>query len=235
MPSVVLDLRPPRDMRELVELIILESGVGSAGPYHIIETVTDIGVYPDYIKQYVTDLAEAEADYFMVQWRDDKGALSETSIPVQGGTNPSEIMASLDDVNANLDGSVVKAATSDIDLIQISVARIIRGYLSRVITLTTLHSWSTPAATPEIIREVAGKLIAAQLYITRSSRSELEMTDQHYAQRLYDAAMEILNQIIAGDIKIDDITLVDDTASLTTLDFWPVDSTDRAFTLGQQF
>ena len=155
----------------------------------------------------------------------------------------SEIMASLDDINAWLDSAavdpdraVVEATDANTDLIQISVARIIRGYLGRAYDTFLLASWDTPDETPELIRTVAGMLIASQLYMDKISGQEYSIDDRHYAQILYDRAMLLLNGILEGTLTIlDPITglpiIPVASTSLTELDFWPIDDTDRAFTM----
>jgi hypothetical protein len=39
-----------------------------------------------------------------------------------------EILATLDDVNGNLDGEVIEATADNSNLVQVSVARVVRGY-----------------------------------------------------------------------------------------------------------
>lgn len=140
--------------------------------------------------------------------------------------------ASLDDINANLDGQTVLADDDNTEYIHISVERIIRGYLSRIVDNVTLFSWETPGGTPEIIREIAGKLIASRLYIDKMSGQTFTIEDNHYAQKLYDEAMSLLNQIVSGVITIPSV--VETPEGLTTLDFFPVDDTDKAFTSGME-
>jgi len=151
---------------------------------------------------------------------------------------PIEIMCTLDDVNAHLDGEVIEADADNTDLIQVSVARIIRGYLSSVVDQTTLMSWSTPDVTPDIIREIASMLIAAQLYFAQSARTSLLIEDTNFAQRLYDQAIALLQRIVTGEIIIGTGggggTVEDPVAALTDSDYFPVDATDRAFTVGME-
>lgn len=151
----------------------------------------------------------------------------------------SEILANLDDINANLpsqddpaglSNGVIEATDANTSLLQISVARIVRGYLSGTINNVTLMGWDEPDATPDIIREVASKLIAAQVYFISASRSSLEIADKSFSQRMYDSAMVILNKIISGEIILEEVPI--ETSSLSLDDAWPVDDTDRAFTMG---
>ena len=45
-----------------------------------------MGSYPNYITRYTTSSAVSLSDWFRIQWEDSKGALTELSEPVQGGT-----------------------------------------------------------------------------------------------------------------------------------------------------
>jgi len=160
-------------------------------------------------------------------------------------TPSSQILASLDDINAELpsdpppDGvaAVVAATEDNTDLLQISVARIVRGYLSNTVSRELLMSWSSPDATPETIRVIAGKLIASQLYFNQTAKTSLIIDPDSFAQKRYDEAMALLNQIVAGTIIIDDPGTgeeINTSGELSDLDFFPIDDADRAFTLGMQ-
>lgn len=142
-----------------------------------------------------------------------------------------EILASLDDVNGNLDGEVIEATADNSNLIQISVARVVRGYLSPIVDTTTLMSWQSPETTPNIIREIAAKLIAAQVYFTLAARQSLDMSNDNFAQRLYDQAMAMLQGVISGTIIIDGVVETP-IMEFGDTDYFPVDDTDRAFTVG---
>jgi hypothetical protein len=142
------------------------------------------------------------------------------------------ILASVDDVNANLPNELAVTDESEIDLIQLSVARVVRGYLSRVLDNTVLMSWDDPASTPELIREAAAKMIAAQYYANRiASQVDPVIADESFPQRRYNEAMAILERILSGDEELPGIDVVA-TDQLTDLDYFPIDDTDRAFTMG---
>ena len=151
-----------------------------------------------------------------------------------------DILASVEDINANLpsedfdgSGAVVQASAENTALLQISVARVIRGYLSGAIDSPTLMGWSDPDLTPDPVREAAAKMIAAQLFFNRVARTTATIEARHRAQILYDEAMAILNGILEGTIVIVDVPgIVTDSMSL--LDFHPVDDTDRAFSMGME-
>lgn len=181
---------------------------------------------------FTTSNATIIHGWYKVRFADDLNNIQETE-PIQNlaGT---EILADLTDINAHLDGEVIEADFNNTQLVQISVARVIRGYLSRVIDNPTLLSWNDPNTTPDIIREIAGMLIAAQVYFNKSARTALDIDDTNFAQRLYDRAIAMLNGIIDGTIDIPGITETS-TEAMTNLDFFPIDSTDRAFTLSQLF
>ena len=151
-----------------------------------------------------------------------------------------EILATVDDINASLpsedfdgSGAVVVATGENTALLQISVARVVRGFLSGVVPQETLMSWSEPDLTPPIVTEAAAKMIAAQLFMQRVTRTTALIDDRHYAQILYDQAMAILTGIKDGLISIgDEVVVVGD--SLGLFDFHPIDDTDRAFGMGME-
>ena len=84
MASVHLKFVPPT-VQNLVSLKIYEA-TSMGGPFNLIETVTAIGTYPDYITEYTTDDATNTSDWFAIEWLDNKGASSNLSPPVQGNT-----------------------------------------------------------------------------------------------------------------------------------------------------
>lgn len=149
-----------------------------------------------------------------------------------------ELLASLEDINANLPSDanvpVVVATEDNTGLIQISIARVIRGYLSRVMDNNILLAWVNPVTTPDIIREVAAKLIASQLFFNRNAEQSLDIDEKSFAQIKYDEAMAILNNIIAGTVVVPNV-LTTATEGMSLLDGWPIDSTDRSFTKGMLF
>src|SRR5688572_8598273 len=120
-----------------------------------------------------------------------------------------EILASLNDINAHLpsldDEVVIEATAENTNLIQLSVSRIIRAYLSREVPTATLMSWSEPTDTPDIIREAAAMMIAAQLYVDFAARTSIDVEDIAFSQRKYDEAMALLNKILSGEIVLEGI------------------------------
>jgi hypothetical protein len=72
---------PPND--DLVELRIYESPVPE-GPFNLIETVTTIGQYPDFISTYTTAYATSTDYWFAIDWYDDKDGNLGLSDSIQG-------------------------------------------------------------------------------------------------------------------------------------------------------
>lgn len=149
-------------------------------------------------------------------------------------------LCSIDDINSYLPTGqttpqvVVEADDVNVQLIQISVARIVRGYLSRILSNATMAVWTDPEHTPEIIREVAAMLVAAQLFVNQVSATSLDVEERHWAQILYDRAVLLLEGIVGGSISIGDETPIDTPETMTTEDFFPVDDTDRAFSMSME-
>jgi hypothetical protein len=204
------------------------------GPWTTIDT---INLLPDpnpadpAPKSFTTDNATMTEGWYLVTFLDDAGNQLVTDPVFNGIASSYEIMASLDDINAYLDGTVVEADAQNTKLIQVSVARVIKAQLSQVVDATTMATWTTPEATPDTIREVAGRLIAAQLYYNETAKSSVVMPPDHYSQILYNQAMELLNEIAAGSVIIPDVP-VTPLEAMSSLDFFPVDDTNRAFSMG---
>lgn len=84
MASIALEFIAP-DMPDLAELQIYESA-NQSGPYTLIETVTSIGSFGNYIENYTSTFATSLDNWFMIQWQDSKGAQSKQSTPIKGKT-----------------------------------------------------------------------------------------------------------------------------------------------------
>jgi hypothetical protein len=118
-----------------------------------------------------------------------------------------------------------------------SAERIIRAKLSGMVDVATFATWVNPTATPEIIREIGGMLVAAQLYGRLYSEDIPEASS--YAQMLYDRAMAMLNGIISGDIDIVGV-VVAASSNLSAANFYPNDNLDspkeeRKFGMARDF
>jgi hypothetical protein len=84
MASVNIDLIPP-SQAGLTKLLIYEAAE-QGGPDTLIETVTEVGAYPNYITRYTTSVATSGVSWFSVDWEDAKGARIGRSARLQGGT-----------------------------------------------------------------------------------------------------------------------------------------------------
>lgn len=84
MASVHLSFIPP-DRAGFILLRILEAP-DLTTPMTLIETVTDVGTFPNYITSYSTDDAAASDNYFAIQWEDDKGVRTPVTARIKGGT-----------------------------------------------------------------------------------------------------------------------------------------------------
>lgn len=146
-----------------------------------------------------------------------------------------ELFATVDDINAHLPENKAAISDADDDLLQVEAWRLIRAKLSTTFATTTLNTWADPDSTPDIIRTVAGMVIAAKWYA--ELYAEDSDADATFANNLYLQAMDLLNQIAAGLIVITDDTgepLVD-TSSLSSDDFYPNDTVPPVFTMGKEF
>lgn len=84
MASVPLRFLAPQD-DDIAALRIYESPL-ETGSFSMIERVTSIGTYPNYIDEYTTTLASNVNDWFAIAWEDAAGVVGDMSIPVQGAT-----------------------------------------------------------------------------------------------------------------------------------------------------
>lgn len=127
------------------------------------------------------------------------------------------------DVQSHLPKDKLKVEEIPDDRAQIYLdsERIVRGYLAGVVDSAVMALWLTPDATPQIIRTVTGMFAAAEIYRIRFSESSLN--DPGFAQRLYNDAMAMLNDIIAGNLIIVEVP---GTTAFDNTYFWPNDTTD---------
>lgn len=127
----------------------------------------------------------------------------------------------------------VEAIPDDLEAVKEDAERVIRGTLATAFSSTLLASWITPETTPSQIRAVAGRLCAALIYRVRYSEDDLD--DPEFAQVKYNEAMNMLAQILSGDIILDDVDEVTGTQFDNTF-FWPNDTTDPPiFTVTSRF
>lgn len=216
--------------------IKIEESTTSAGPWTQIDLLNIDPLDEDPAhpleRSFTTDNGTMTNGWYRISFVDD-AANSIVVEPVYNASLITEIMASLEDINAELDGEVIEATSDNSALVQINVARMIRGYLSKVVPATTTAAWVTPETTPDIIRVCAAKFIASQVYFNYAARTSLTVDRDSFAQRRYDEAMAILTGMIEGTIDIGAGAPVTVPAALIgAQDFFPQDATDRAFTVG---
>jgi hypothetical protein len=148
-----------------------------------------------------------------------------------------EILASLVDINTFLPDDKALMGDADDDAFQIDTARIIKGNLAGVFQPTTLAAWSNPANTPDLIRGIAGRMIAARWYAKLYSEDDTTLSE--YAQSLYVEAVGMLNDIRGGSLVVlgpDDNPVETNLLVLSDAVFWPNDSTPGPyFTMTTEF
>ena len=138
--------------------------------------------------------------------------------------------ASTDDVAVHIDPDVL-ALPDEVDFAKENqdVARLIRSYLYVThVPNTVIDAWLTPETTPELIRSIAGMLVAAKVY-GRQTSSNAEEVDP-YALRLYNQAMAMLQGVIDGRLVLPELVgagvVVTGTSHITEDNFYPNDSAE---------
>ena len=148
-----------------------------------------------------------------------------------------EILASLTDINTFLPDDKALMGDADDDAFQIDTARTIKGNLAGVFQPVTLMAWGTPENTPELIRGIAGRMIAARWYARLYSEDDTSLSE--YAQNLYMEAVGMLNDIRTGSLIVldaDDTPVETNMLVLSDAVFWPNDSTPGPyFTMTTEF
>jgi hypothetical protein len=142
-------------------------------------------------------------------------------------------LASVNEINSFLPAGVVQADETNIASINVSVERYIKAYLAKV---TVTNGWTSVDLTPSTVRLVAAMLSASQLFFNNTGASSLELDERHFAQILYDRAIELLHGIVDGTIDIDGDSNIDpNEVSRYILGFWPNDETEPSFAVGMEF
>lgn len=143
--------------------------------------------------------------------------------------------ADLDDINTHLPTDKLSVTAGLEPRLSLDAERIIRGYLVGVIAPATLAAWVDPAHTPELIRSISGRLIAAAYYATRYSEDSPDIPK--YAQNKYNEAINILQRIQTGKVVLvePDGTTVDRNAAQFDTDWFRPNDSKPAFTMGQKF
>lgn len=143
--------------------------------------------------------------------------------------------ASLSDVNVHLPADKAQAQDAEIVDLNIDALRLIRARLASTFNLTIINAWLTPATTPELIREIAGKLIAAKFYANLVAEDEED--GSKFAQGLYNEAITMLDDIRAGVITLVDVSGLElDNNALSETSFWPNNTTQApSFSVADQW
>jgi hypothetical protein len=132
-------------------------------------------------------------------------------------------LADLGDINQHLPGIAQLTDLTDDDY-QEDAERIVRGYLSNVYSASTIAGWMTPSTTPELIRSIAGRLIAAKYYAAKVSGEVAEWNE--YSDALYKEAISMLESVQSGDLVLTDVAEEPTTGDHITSDsFYPNDLT----------
>ena len=147
-------------------------------------------------------------------------------------------LADISDVLTYLPTDRIPTNSSDITGYQLSTERIIKGYLVGIFTASTMAAWTTPDTTPQIIREVAARMIAGYRYRDRTSEETPGAIEElSYGQRLYNEAMAMLNDIRSGQLDVIDVngSTVIDTSGTSEIAGFPDNTTAPTFTMGATF
>ncbi|HEX6825796.1 MAG TPA: hypothetical protein VF077_05700 [Nitrospiraceae bacterium] len=136
------------------------------------------------------------------------------------------------DANKFLDGTTISVTDGDDDGEQTSAEQIIRAYLTYRVPTATMANWDVsvlPASVPPLIREIAGRLVAAYRY--RKLASEDNGSIAQYAQALYNEAIGMLDGILSGKLSIPEVdpTTMDGTSHLEDGMFYPNDAATDPF------
>lgn len=145
-------------------------------------------------------------------------------------------LTTVDAANAFLPKDKLLVLNANDDSIQLEVERSIKAKLSGTYSPATLASWTvtgkpgdTPTPNiPQMIQDVAAKLVAAHVY-AKAFSSEVGGVPE-YAQWLYDQAMDVLDSLVMGltTIPPDELPpdeLPDAVGRLTRDMFWPNNDT----------
>lgn len=137
-------------------------------------------------------------------------------------------LVTLNDVNTHLpteDGRF-ELDESGLTLLDIDATRTIKGYLLGKYSAAELAAWDTPANTPELIRSIAGRLVASKAYATRLGE---EGEDSKFAQNLYNEAMKFLDGLRSGGMSLAE----NPDEGVSTIVGFPDDTVEPFFTMDQ--
>ena len=144
------------------------------------------------------------------------------------------VFASKTDIQSWLQPDKIQVDDANSQKANIDATRIVKGQLAGMFQPVVIASWDSPDNTPELIRSVTGRLTAAFMHANvYSEESDAEISA--YSQWLYDGAMAVLAQILAGTMTVTDSNDNPvDTTGAGLLSFFPNDDSPL-FTIGKQF
>lgn len=112
-----------------------------------------------------------------------------------------QILASIEDINGFLPDLIEITDGQDAQY-QVDANRVIKSQLAGVYTPLILTGWDAPADTPQLIRGIAGRLVAAKYYAIQFSQETTNVPA--YAQNLYNEAIAMLADIKRGTLIVTD-------------------------------
>ena len=130
------------------------------------------------------------------------------------------------DANVFLDGTTMVLVDGQIDNENTDAEMMIRAYLTNRVPAAVMATWTDATHTPELVRQIAGRFVAAICY--RRAISGNDSAVDPYAAGLYNEAMAMLQGIIAGTINIPEVppgTLLD-TRHLAQGMYYPNNNAD---------
>jgi len=121
-----------------------------------------------------------------------------------------------DDVQVHLpvDKFLLADYPQDVAKAKLDSERIIKGRLSGTFSPLTLAGWNSPTSTPETIRAIGGRLVAALMYRNRLAQDWPE--DADYARLKYLEAMQMLEMIVTGELTLPEVDETVDTGARLT-------------------
>lgn len=201
MASVPLRFTPP-EIENVVKLKIWESPTID-GTYSVIEEVTGVGSYPEYISHYTTALATSKNYWFAISWVDDKGADSDLSQPMQGSTETlvgkivTRVMQRDASVSVNIATQEAEAAISKyfnvIDPFSVNPATVSPSVLSGLVNLTLVRSYLTRIITAS---GSSSKWVAGIVSMDDSSNTKGQVANIEALLRLANADLGLQYSVV---------------------------------------
>lgn len=112
-------------------------------------------------------------------------------------------LASLEEINDQLPEDKAQVVEAKYAPFQLDAERIVRGTLAGVIDRAVLATWVDPDHTPQLIRAIVARLVAAFAY--RKLYSEDSLEDPTFAQNKYNEAMSFLQKLVEGKMELEEL------------------------------